>query len=479
VFDCSYRDLPSEQQRLFRLLSVHPGLDFPPRVAAAIAGIPVDEVRAHLDGLVWAWLLEVREGDRYAFHDLLRDYAGERLEIEESESERGLAVRRMTDWFLHTCNNADRMLFSYRFGVPMLPLAHGVKPLEFEDDDAAMNWYVRERAEITGVIDRAASVGLHEHVWRLVHVAGEAMMGQGFKDEVLQGLRAAVASACAAGDRFGEAGSLVNLGFACSRFHDHEEADRCYRRSYELATGIGHQICVATALRNMGERAASLGRHAEATRMFEQALAIARQENSVDTEAGVLHRIGEALRQRGQLDEALTKLHMALGLRERIGDAAGHGTTLVKIAALHLERGDHHGALGFAHQAMAELRRTRQLALEAEAAVVAATVHRDLKDLRTAESYAEDSVALSRRARDPLRQAAAQDVLGQVRWGQGRVEEARECWEVACGLYADLGDSRASGIRLHLDEFVETNLPSSRSAEDMNVWMPIDDGGSA
>ena len=475
VFDCSYRDLPAEQQRLFRLLSTYPGLDFPPQLAAAVVGVKTGSVRARLDGLVWARLLEVRQDDRYAFHDLVRDYATERLEAEESAEERHAASLRMVDWFTHTGNNVDRRLFSYREAVPMLPVSDGVEPLSFDDDDAAMNWCVRERSEIVGVIEYAVSAGLHDHVWRLVNTVGEVMLGQGFKAEVMQGLTAAVASARAAGDVYGEAGSSSNMGFAHARFYEYEEAAKCHRRAYELFARIDDRIGVAIALRNMAVGAAAVGNHAEAADMFGRALEIARQENDLDTEAGVLHRMGEAMRKRGRLDDALTHLHFAWGLRERIGDARGRGATLGAIALIHLEKGDHHGALGFAHRAMVELRHTRCIDLEGEAAIVAATVHRDLGDLEKAGFYGELAVDLTGRARDLLRLAWAWDVLGQVRWRQGRHQDARECWELACGLYTEMKDSRASGIRAQLDEWDEPGLPPARGEMAGEQRSPIGD----
>lgn len=463
VFDCSYRDLPPDAQRLFRLLSTYPGPGFTLKVAAAVAGVPAHQVRAQLDVLVWARLLEVREDDRYAFHDLLRDYAAERLEIEESEQQRHTSALRMVDWYLHTCNNADRTLYPFREGVPMLPLSHGVEPLVFEDDDAAMTWVSHERTEIVGITEYAASINLNEHVWRLANASGEMILGQGFRAEVVRGLRAAVDSAESAGDKFGEAGSLTNLGFVFARFYDHEEADRCFRRAYRLSVEIDDKIGVAILLRNMAERCSLLGDHAGAMAKFGRALQIARQENDLDTEAGVLHRMGEAMHRQERLDDALTHLHFAWHLRERIGDVPGRGATLGAMAAVHLDKGDLHGALGFAHQAMLELRRTRQFALESAAVLVVAAIHRNLKDWEKAGFYADLAVGLARRARDPLREARAQDVLGQVHWRQGKHAEARGCWELAHGLYAGLNDSRADGIRAQLDEWVELDLPTVRT----------------
>jgi tetratricopeptide (TPR) repeat protein len=152
---------------------------------------------------------------------------------------------------------------------------------------------------------------------------------------------------------------------------------------------------------------------------------------------------------------------------------------LARIAAVHLEKGDNHGALTFAHQAIVELARTRHFGLEGEAAATVATVHRNIGNLSDAVFHARRAVELSRIARDPLRQAAAQDVLGQVRWKQGFHREARECWELAHRLYLELGDPRSQGIRLHLDEWVEPDLPGSRSEDDVDLPSPADEIGPA
>ncbi|MFD7654714.1 ATP-binding protein [Actinosynnema sp. NPDC059797] len=465
VFDCSYRALSADVRRLFRLLGLYPGLVLQREAAAALAGLPEREVRDQLEQLVWARLLEAREGNRYAFHDLLRDYAGERVEEDESEDERDLAARRLLDWYLHTCDRADRMIFTSRLRVPMLAASSDIDPLEFTDVEAAVDWCGRERAELAAVIQFAGARGFQEHLWRLLNCIGEVMMRLGFKEEVLQGMRVAVDAAISVDDEFAAAGTLCNLGLAHARFHEYDEAEQCYRRAHRMFVEMGSAIGIATVLRNMGERRAAIGDVPGALRTLEEALTVAEELGSADTEAGILHRMGEAMRLGGRLEDAIAKFHQAWSLRERIGDIGGIGTSIASLAAAHREQGDHFGALTLAHRALVMLRQAGEIALEGQTSTTLAAVHRDLGDLEKAEFHAERAVALTKQARDFLRQAGAQDILGQVRWAQGRHGAARECWTAAYELYSDLKDSRASGIRAHLDEWVEPDLPQSRSSD--------------
>ncbi|MFM9594532.1 BTAD domain-containing putative transcriptional regulator [Streptomyces scabiei] len=77
VFARSYRRLPPESARLFRLLARHPGPGVTPDAAAALAGLPARRARLLLDGLADAHLVTERAPGRYAQHELLRVFAAE------------------------------------------------------------------------------------------------------------------------------------------------------------------------------------------------------------------------------------------------------------------------------------------------------------------------------------------------------------------------------------------------------------------
>ncbi|TPQ19461.1 AfsR/SARP family transcriptional regulator [Streptomyces sporangiiformans] len=102
AFACSYRSLPPDSARLFRLLSVHPGPDIATDAAAALADHPARRVRLILDELADAHLLTEHTPGRYTQHDLLRVFAAELSAEHDSLTERQAARQRLSAHIPHT-----------------------------------------------------------------------------------------------------------------------------------------------------------------------------------------------------------------------------------------------------------------------------------------------------------------------------------------------------------------------------------------
>jgi NB-ARC domain len=83
-FALSYRELKDDEARLFRRLGVFPGPDFGVALAGALVDTSSDEAEELLERLVDVRLLEEVGEERYRFHDLLRLFARERLEADET-----------------------------------------------------------------------------------------------------------------------------------------------------------------------------------------------------------------------------------------------------------------------------------------------------------------------------------------------------------------------------------------------------------
>ncbi|WP_229075104.1 NB-ARC domain-containing protein [Actinoplanes sp. DH11] len=79
AFDVSYQNLSDAPARLFRLLPIDPGPDLATLSAAHLADMPEHRVTALLADLHRAHLITEPAPGRWALHDLLRDYATERL----------------------------------------------------------------------------------------------------------------------------------------------------------------------------------------------------------------------------------------------------------------------------------------------------------------------------------------------------------------------------------------------------------------
>jgi hypothetical protein len=80
VFAWSYRRLPPDAARLFRLLGSYPGPYLDRSIVTALAGSEPAEADRLIDVLIATSLLQPEHPDRYRMHDLLRAYARELAE---------------------------------------------------------------------------------------------------------------------------------------------------------------------------------------------------------------------------------------------------------------------------------------------------------------------------------------------------------------------------------------------------------------
>ena len=92
VFSWSYRHLPADTARMYRLLGLHPAQDWDTRAAAALAGVKVARARQLLGALARTHLIQPADGgDRHQMHDLLRAYAASQAADRDSRQARRAA----------------------------------------------------------------------------------------------------------------------------------------------------------------------------------------------------------------------------------------------------------------------------------------------------------------------------------------------------------------------------------------------------
>lgn len=85
AFMMSYEQLAPSAQQVFRRLAVLPGRDFDTALASVAGGLPLEDTWEALDDLVDLGLLQDGAAGRYHFHDLVRLFARDRLQVEESD----------------------------------------------------------------------------------------------------------------------------------------------------------------------------------------------------------------------------------------------------------------------------------------------------------------------------------------------------------------------------------------------------------
>ena len=104
--------------RAFRLLGLWQGQQISLPAAAALTDEREEDLAGALEALVDASLLESPAPDRYQLHDLLRLFAAERAQAEETQETRLAAVTRLLQWYLATAEAAADLLSPSRYRVP-------------------------------------------------------------------------------------------------------------------------------------------------------------------------------------------------------------------------------------------------------------------------------------------------------------------------------------------------------------------------
>ncbi len=172
VLDLTYRALPPDAARLYRVLGWLPGRTFDAGTAAVAVCLDVVEAEALLDVLEESSLVDVTEDDRFRFHDLVRLHARERAaEAAEEEPEGGqqAVVERVATHYVALTAFADRAVRADRLRIGNLTglLRDASNPFATAGGPDPLAWLEAERAGILAVLREASGLGLHKHVWQL------------------------------------------------------------------------------------------------------------------------------------------------------------------------------------------------------------------------------------------------------------------------------------------------------------------------
>ena len=116
----SYRALPAPAAVSFRRLGLHPAGDFDAYAAAAPAETTQLNAADLLDALSDVHLVERRPALRYAFHELVREYARQ-LAAAEPAAARAAATARVIAYYLHTAEAAAEVVAPYPADQPSSP----------------------------------------------------------------------------------------------------------------------------------------------------------------------------------------------------------------------------------------------------------------------------------------------------------------------------------------------------------------------
>jgi DNA-binding SARP family transcriptional activator/tetratricopeptide (TPR) repeat protein len=404
-FRVGYQRLSPSAARLFRLLGLHPTAQFSAHEAAALARSPAD---ADLDELVAAALVS-HHVDRFALHDLVRQYARDLAEAEDPPAERESAVRRLLESYVDTVYGAGLLLTAGRYeGRTELPRKVD-DPLRFNDSAEAVAWYEETQPGLLGAVAQAASFGWHTETWQLAFGLRTFLRIRHHTDDWIAVNEIGLAAAQSLGDQLAEARVRESM---CAAYLQAGRLTDCVETA-ALATELA---------RALGDRAA-----------------VARSHHL----GGIAYdRLGDSERAEDHLNQALAEPAYASSADAILG---------------YLSIGAIYGAQGRYDECRAALERARELAAASNDLTTLCVAHHNLAELclltgdpATGADHARQEIAIAERTRYALREARGHEMLAECLVGSDRAA-ALAAWQRAAEIYQQIDPKHRDRVRQRMD----------------------------
>lgn len=257
VFSWSYNALTHENALLFRRLGLHVTPDFSGPVAAALAGISVPDAQNGLEELARAHLVEEPTPGRFRFHDLLRAYATEKAQTDDSAEDTAEALNRMLAFYRGGAEDAAAAT-RHQPHEPQKLAPGSAKLISFNDAHDAQSWCESERANLLAALRLAKSI-TSDAAWR-IPVALRGFFGNTLpRNEFLEVSEGALIVAGALADGHARAWSNQILADAYHGYREFKKAAHLYDQAAQqwqaLEDPRGHAMstyCCGVAAWNMG-----------------------------------------------------------------------------------------------------------------------------------------------------------------------------------------------------------------------------------
>ncbi|QXJ23364.1 tetratricopeptide repeat protein [Actinomadura graeca] len=494
AFDLSYLSLPPGARAMFRLLALFPGPDVAPEAMAVLAGGTPGEAATALEQLAAASLVQRLPGDRYQVHDLLSEYAADRVRAEHGEAYCDEARARLFDWYLEAVADAVVALYPEFITAIRATTEPAEGPAEGPPPrfgrSRALHWLDAERANLVAVVEHCSEHGPRPMAWKLAEALAWHLGIGGHHTEYLAAARAGLHAARAEGNAAAETamiGCLVwehrklgDLGTALEYvtgalaggdpadpgrpllmvWHgsvrlergELERARQCFAEVAELAEADALPPFLFGAVPlGLGAAAMMAGDFGRALPLLEEALAAATQGQPTVQRVECLMVVGRCLLMMGRWKRAAEVLRTAAREAAGLETRYHRAECLAYLSVALTETGDRTEAFEVAQEALAQSQglRTRCIAISVWNAVGAVYRHRG--DYGEAmEAHERALAAAVQTTIHPYGMAESHLGLARTHYTAGRLDETHEEARLALATAQQFGFEHLGTLARHL-----------------------------
>jgi len=289
----------------------------------------------------------------------------------------------------------------------------------------------------------------------------------------------------AAGDRFGVAISLNNVGNALYDMGDLPGARKIYEDALRINREIGNQRGMAGALDNIASVAGDQGDSKTAKKLSQQALTIYRETGDRINIAATLNNIAAELVLEGNLVDSEKAFEEALSIGREIGSETAIATALTNIGDVRLELGDLPGSKNAYLESLELFQKNAEKGKSANPILGLGDVYSAAGDLANAQTQYGQVLAITKESGEKHLAAMALSGLGKISLRQDDLRAARTKFQDALNLRTELGekdamkDSQLDLALLDLEEghAGDAELPLRRLLEDLHNQKMTDQEG--
>jgi tetratricopeptide (TPR) repeat protein/transcriptional regulator with XRE-family HTH domain len=400
----SYRALEDPAQRAFRRLALLDAAELTEWQVAALLGLgDAGQVVNQLadSSLLTAAGIDTVGQPRYRLHDLVRDYAAERL-ADEPVDEQDAALNRVIAGWLRLAAHAGAGLPHEPFFPPPGPVPGPAVITESLAKDITADptaWFITERPALLGVIERCCANGCHE--------AGAQL-----------------------------ASFLAGFWHLQGRFDD---AERAWQMVTRAADHEGDPAAATRARLRLAAATCGQGRHAQASPLVDQCVAAFGEHGDKSGLATALYWHAVCEWNLGSYADAKHSALRAVRCAQDVGDRRGEALALrvLALATADAEPPDHVAAVAYADRALALARELGVPALEHETLHTVAHVCNLAGLHHEALRHSEVGRAIARQLGLQGELAGWFGIRGDAYQGLGRYREAAESLLVALPIFRE------------------------------------------
>jgi tetratricopeptide (TPR) repeat protein len=477
AFALSYKRLPEDLSRLFRLLSVVPGGDVGLETAGWLIAVSHAAVRPQLMALVRSHLIQQHVRNRWSMHDLIRLYSAELSTLEPEDAER--ALKFIVQRYLIGIGGAAEWLTAV--------VSETAKRL-FSSPQHAAAWFEAERTTaIAIVMSLVKRPDYREWILAFAVVLGEILSSQRHWLKEFHDVATVGASLVPDAQNRRYAACVLNhYGSALRKMRQFDDALEAFQRAVQVAEEI-EDVGVADAARsNIGNVYLEQGRIDEALPLYWDDVRACRESDPPQRyhEAITLSNIGAALATAERFTEALPPLRDAMEIRRDLDDQPGIASAAKNLGGVLSRLGRQANNRSYLEEAIELLQEAAVIYKErgnisgwADIANNLGQTHCQLRrfdegipNLEAALDYYERSgeTALVAQIREDL-QSYRQDAASRGPWSAARLGEGR---------YRFTNTSGGRLAMITLAPFGATQVRVEDSPEPYTVPAPIDAGDS-